>query len=310
MKNRHNNIKTNSYLSVSVYVSGEMYADVTKNYGCIDCGYFTNIKGNIAKHNKTKRHLEKKQPKKIEPDLDVDCKYQCQVCFKKYKSQSSLWSHRQKCKINEKKEMKSDIGILQDQMASMNVLIQEMMKTQQSTFIITNNQTNNYTTNIHLFLNEKCQNAMGMREFIQGIQFSPENITCSNLLQCNALEHTVDIFRKHLDKIDIHDRPLHNFIDEDKNQIIAHYRDNNEWKTQSELNMLNEIHCDETKDKKKNTLVSYLEMFHKRRLHFFQTNNVNSDRLVANLKHTTYPEQQMNLVKKILEITKVDLSKF
>ena len=145
-----------------------------------------------------------------------------------------------------------------------------------------------------------------MKEFIQGIQFNLENITCSNLLQCNALEHTVDIFRKHLEKIAIYDRPLHNFIDEDKNQMIAHYRDNNEWKTQSELNILDEIHGEEKKNK--DTLVSYLELFHQRRLHFFETNHVNSHRLVANLKHTTYPEQQMNLVRKVLKITSIDIS--
>ena len=281
-----------------------MYADVTKQYGCIDCGYFTNIKGNIVKHNQTRRHIEKNQVKKI----DVECKHQCKNCLKKYKSQSSLWSHQQKCKSKEKANMKSDIGHLQDQMASMTLLLQEMIKKQQSnSYIITNNQTNNYTTNIHLFLNEKCQNAMGMKEFIQGIQFCPENITSYNLLQSNALEHTVNIFQKHLDKMTIYDRPLHNFIDEDKNQIIAHYRDNNEGKTQSELNMLDEIYCDE-KDQNKGTLISYLEMFHQRRLTFFQNNNINSDRFLVNLKHTTYPEQQMNLVRKVLSITSIDLS--
>ena len=71
-----------------------MYADVTKQYGCLDCGYFTNVKGNIVKHNQTRRHLEKNQPKRI----DVECKHQCKNCLIKYKSQSSLWSHQQKCK--------------------------------------------------------------------------------------------------------------------------------------------------------------------------------------------------------------------
>ena len=46
-----------------------MYADVTKHYGCVDCGYFTNVKGNIVKHNKTRRHLEKNQTKSI----DLEC---------------------------------------------------------------------------------------------------------------------------------------------------------------------------------------------------------------------------------------------
>ena len=72
-------------------------------------------------------------------------------------------------------------------------------------------------------------------------------------------EHTVDIFRKHLEKIAIYDRPLHNFIDEDKNQMIAHYRHNNEWKTQSELNILDEIHGEEKKNK--DTLVSLRLIF-------------------------------------------------
>ena len=282
-----------------------MYADVTKKFGCVDCGYFTDLKSNIIKHNKTKKHLLKFQPKQ----LDTNCKYQCKCCLKQYKSQSSLWSHRQKCRAKETciPIIKNEIGQLQEQMVSMTLLMQEMMKKQQPTYIITNNQTNNYTTNIHLFLHEKCRNAIGLKEFIQGIQFIPENITNVNLLKSNALEHTVDIFRKHLEKIAIYDRPLHNFIDEDKNQIIAHYRDNNEWKTQSELNMVNEIYSDCNETKNVDTLVSCIELFHQRRLRFFQENNNGIKRLEINLKHTTYPEQQMNLVKKVLELTTIDV---
>ena len=302
----HNNIKINLHhrieYSINTKQSSKMYANVTKHYGCLDCGYFTNIKGNILKHNLTKKHIDKTQPKKI----TQECKYQCKKCLKKYKSQSSLWYHKQKCNPIDK-SMKNEINQLQGQMSSLTTLMQEMIKNQQSTYVITNNLTNNYTTNINLFLDEKCKHAIGMQEFIQGIQFSSENITCSNLLKENALQHTVDIFQKHLDKLTIYNRPLHNFINEDKNQLIAHYRVNNEWKTQSELNMVNEIHSTE-ENLRDTTLISYLQMFHKRRLQFFHSNSLHSNRhLLSNLNYTTYPEQQVNLLKNILKLTCIDI---
>ena len=279
-----------------------MYSDRQERYCCIDCGYFSNRKCNIVRHNLSKSHMERMLPRWMDPM----CKYQCKLCNKKYKRQSSLWYHNKSCMLmidsivdhsfqpapdvlyNEIKELKSMvIGLSNSQMS------------------VTNNITNNIT-NIQIFLNEKCKNAMEMSEFIYGIQFCAENFTKSNLLIVNALEHTAQIFKKRFDEMTLYERPIHNFTGEDNNQLIAHYRHNNEWKCQSELSILDEIYRDYNGDEPKDSIIYYLGQFHKRRLDYFNDNYEKNNHLGTNLRYTTYPEQQMDLARKVLEMAKLD----
>ena len=54
-----------------------MYADDIKRFGCIDCGYFTDLKYNIKKHNLTTMQKSKTQPFILIPtvqDSDNRCK--------------------------------------------------------------------------------------------------------------------------------------------------------------------------------------------------------------------------------------------
>lgn len=276
-----------------------MYSNITKKYGCIDCGYFTDCKGNIEKHNQTGRHIEKK--KDIVEKVIISCKYQCKNCLKKYKSQSSLWSHNQICKIKGasntsiKMDVEKEIVEVKEQMTLMTIMMREMNKKQENGCMTTNNTT--------LFLDENCGDAMNMSEFIEGIEFSSENFTSVHLLQSNALEHTVDIFRVHLNKIPSNVRPIHHFMGEDKNQFIIHYRDNDEWKVQCEIEIMNEIN-----DEKwgKNTFLFFINRFHERRVNYFKSNYDKSNHLLTNLKCTTYPEKQIGLIRKIVQLSLVN----
>ena len=56
--------------------------------------------------------------------------------------------------------------LLKDNM-EMKKMMKEIVKNPQPTTVTNNNITNN----INIFLNEKCQNAMEMSEFIRGIKF-------------------------------------------------------------------------------------------------------------------------------------------
>ena len=83
---------------------------------------------------------------------------------------------------NDKKEKKEKTEPFLKQNAT---LMQKMIKNQQSTYIITNNQTNNYTTNINLFLDEKCMSKF--RDFLNFIASEdPANIAAILRQQYNV----------------------------------------------------------------------------------------------------------------------------
>ncbi len=65
-------------------------------YFCEKCNYYTNIKCNFDKHNKSKKHC-----KKILETNEIKM-YVCQYCNTKIKHQSSYSRHTKKCKDKEK----------------------------------------------------------------------------------------------------------------------------------------------------------------------------------------------------------------
>lgn len=271
-----------------------MNANVVLRFGCITCVYFTDNNCHMKQHLLTKKHIRNMQPKII----DANYKYQCKICEKKYHSQQGLWNHNRKC-YSIIPEIKNAVtnSELQEQMMEMKKMMKEIKDNP-------SNVTNN-NININIFLNEKCSNAMEMSDFIKGIQFCADNFTSSNLLIANALEHTVQIFQNRFNEMTLQERPIHNFPGEDRNQLVAHYRHNNEWKSQSELSILDEIYRDYEGNEPNDSLVHYLAMFHKRRLTYFNETHDKRNHLGTNLRFTTYPEQQIDLARKLLEIVKV-----
>ena len=145
-----------------------------------------------------------------------------------------------------------------------------------------------------------------MSEFIKGIKFCADNFTNYNLLLSNALDHTVDIFRHHLNELTVYQRPILNIKGEDNNQMVAHYRHNNEWKSQSELSILDEIYRDYEGNEPTDTFVYYLGLFHNQRLNFFNEKCNIKNHLGTNLRYTTYPERQIDSVRKVLEIVTIN----
>jgi hypothetical protein len=279
-----------------------MFADVTERFGCLECKYFTNNKYSMEKHMKTKRHIEQMKPKILDSTLN----HQCLKCFKKCNSQSSLWRHKQKC-AQEKNDPVTQNNVLQsilDDNKTMKGMIEQLMKNQQPTNTTNNNNTIN--NNINIFLNEKCSNAIDMLDFIKSFEFCRDDFEAGNLLRATALEHTTSIFQKYLDKIKLNERPVHSFIGEDPNQMIAHYRHNNEWKKQSEISMLDESHRDYDGNDPQDTLMYYLAMFHKDRRNYFDKYfGGKKNHVSPNLNYTTNSQEQYDLSKRIMEIVAI-----
>jgi predicted component of type VI protein secretion system len=84
--------------------------------------------------------------------------------------------------------------------------------------------------------------------------------------------------------------------------LIAHYRHNNEWKQQSQLELMDESFRDLNGNEPKDSFMFYMGLFHKvRRNEFNEFYGGNRNHLSPNLNFTTNSEQQIDLAKRILE---------
>jgi hypothetical protein len=98
-----------------------------------------------------------------------------------------------------------------------------------NTFTNTTNTTsttnsNNNTFNMNMFLNEKCKDAMNMKDFVNSIQL---NITdLENVGRLGYVEGMSNIFIDNLQKTDLYKRPVHC---SDVKRETLYVKDNNQW---------------------------------------------------------------------------------
>jgi hypothetical protein len=94
-----------------------------------------------------------------------------------------------------------------------------------NTFNNTNtNNSNNNTFNMNMFLNEKCKDAMNVKEFVNSIQL---NITeLENVGRLGYVEGMSSIFIDNLQKTDLYKRPVHC---SDVKRETLYVKENNQW---------------------------------------------------------------------------------
>ena len=86
------------------------------------------------------------------------------------------------------------------------------------------NNSNNSTFNMNMFLNDKCKDAMNMKDFVNSIQL---NITdLENVGRLGYVEGMSNIFIDNLQKTDLYKRPVHC---SDVKRETLYVKDNNQW---------------------------------------------------------------------------------
>jgi hypothetical protein len=101
---------------------------------------------------------------------------------------------------------------------------QQLIHPNNTTINHTTNHNNNQTFNLNLFLNETCKNAMNIREFIENIKITFEELLAiGNTGFVNGLS---DIFVKRLRDLEIEKRPIH--CTDSKRETI-YFKENDEW---------------------------------------------------------------------------------
>ena len=89
---------------------------------------------------------------------------------------------------------------------------------------ITTTNSNNNTFNMNLFLNEKCKDAMNMKDFVNSIQLDLTDL--ENVGRLGYVEGMSNIFIDNLQKTDVYKRPIHC---SDIKRETLYVKDDNQW---------------------------------------------------------------------------------
>jgi hypothetical protein len=228
-----------------------------KEYYCEKCDYKTLYKKDYNKHILTSKHL-----KDTSNILNVlNNTFKCN-CGKEYKFSQGLSKHKKNCDykpieeptieplqepnitmiieiIKENQEFKKLIIEQSKQLLEQNnkvseqnkqvielhkennILINKLVEKESNTTI---NNNNNQKFNLNFFLNETCKDAMNMKEFIDNIKVTFEELlTIGNTGFVNGVS---DIFIKRLKDMEVTKRPIHCT---DLKRETIYLKEDNEW---------------------------------------------------------------------------------
>jgi hypothetical protein len=176
--------------------------DETKNYenlyNCLPCNYSTNKKSNYERHLLSSKHKFNLNPVN---EIKV---YNCDICDKIFNTRSALWKHNNKYHNNNNT---SDISKLTNVVYKLADTVSELAKNVGNNNNNTNTTNNNNRFNINVYLNETCNNAMNINEFIESIQVGIEDLEETSRL--GFVDGISRIIINNLNKIDRPDRPIH-----------------------------------------------------------------------------------------------------
>jgi len=207
----------------------------TEKFSCENCDFKCSRLAEWNIHIVTAKHLNRING--IEKTPKTPKTYICD-CGKEYKYSRGLWTHKKKCdynpeeekKITEITEIKDDnldykdmfLIMMKENRELQNTIInqqQEYQKSQQEyqqtikemiPKIGNNNTTttnNNNQFNLQMFLNEDCKNALNIKDFVNSLQLSIQDLT--NTGKFGYVDGISRIFVNALNDMDVTERPIH-----------------------------------------------------------------------------------------------------
>ncbi len=190
-----------------------------KIFECKNCDFVTSNLKDYNRHLLTRKHRNTTKYNDFTPKLPKE--FTCE-CGKIYPYRSSLFNHKKKCKFNEKKIENDDftykelfLSIVKQNkelcsniISKQNEIKEELANSKIDNQIIGNNNiiTKN-KLNINIFLNEQCKDALTINEFIDKIKVSLDNLLVTR--DKGITEGVSNIFIENMNKLSLHERPLH-----------------------------------------------------------------------------------------------------
>ena len=212
-----------------------------KKFNCIFCNYTCSNKFDYKKHLSTIKHKSKVATNGNKNDNKNDNKFECTKCGKIYKFRSGLSRHKKKCnvifcddkniKISRKKVAKNDnknliddtLKTLTETLAQQGELIEKLIDSQNEMIPRLGNNNNNKIS-INVFLNEHCKEAISLKDFINSIKISLDDLKYTN--EHGYVKGISNIFTKHLTDLEATQRPIHC---SDKKRLQFYIKDSDKW---------------------------------------------------------------------------------
>jgi sarcosine oxidase delta subunit len=206
-------------------------------YTCERCNYITRNKKDFYKHQSTAKH--QRAVNEYTRIQDNPHKYQCTLCGKYYKYHSGLWKHAKSCNQYvsitddcltsnlpemdtnrvESDDNKSELQILSSTILELvkqnNEFKQLLIDQNQKMMDIATNMGNHNTTNSHnnnkfnlnVFLNEKCKDAVSLKDFVKSLDLSIDDFVKTGEL--GFVDGISSVMIERINSMDLHSRPLH-----------------------------------------------------------------------------------------------------
>ena len=223
---------------------------VAKNYYCEKCDYKCSKLYNWNKHINTAKHNQEIFGNDFvaESGKKVAKKYSCQKCEKYFHTNAGLWKHNNKCLGGEQQNNNNNNEISQETILSIlkqNSELQHMLIEQNKTIIelsknnsitYNNNNSNNKTFNLQLFLNETCKDAMNIMDFVDSIKLQLSDL--ERVGELGYVEGISNIIVKNLKELDITQRPVHCT---DKKRDTLYIKDENKWEKDEEKKKMHKV---------------------------------------------------------------------
>jgi hypothetical protein len=210
-----------------------------EKYYCKYCYYKTSKKSSFNNHNLSTKHIKSIKINALEtfgneimPKL-CSTKYTCEKCNKEFKNRSGLWKHKQKCNFIEPKQIQNVIENEASDKDLIMLLIKENSELQKQMLEVIkngtnntniNNNSNNKTFNLQVFLNETCKDAMNIMDFVDSIKIQLSDI--ESIGQLGYVNGMSKLIIKHLNALDENMRPVHC---SDPKRDSLYVKDKNVW---------------------------------------------------------------------------------
>ena len=228
-------------------------------YTCEICNFMSYNKTDYERHLTRRKHDE--NVKRYEKTLDKPDPNACPSCHKIFKHRTSVYKHKTVCSgppppptsaapppdatapaasaptQSEQnlcevltKNFTNAMLLLVQQNAEFQSKIMEMCKNgglggmSNSHNTITTTNSHNPTFNMNMFLNEKCKDAMNMKDFVNSIQLNMTDL--ENVDRLGYVEGMSNIFIDNLQKTDIYKRPVHC---SDIKRETLYVKENDQW---------------------------------------------------------------------------------
>jgi hypothetical protein len=137
--------------------------------------------------------------------------------------------HHQQQQLDHKEETKSLVETIQEQSATMQKTIKDIIPKIGSN----NNNTTNNKFNLQVFLNEDCKDAINFSEFIESIQVTVEDL--ENQSQLGYVGGISKLFLENMKELGVNKRPIHCT---DKKRNTLYIKENDEWEKEGSQDQL------------------------------------------------------------------------